>query len=618
MLICLLFYIINSIIIIGDIMQNNIYTQKFNSSKKYTPSNIEIKTLKADINRFIPISKYFMRIHNVDNKDDLKESISYFMDVAFKKITASKYIDSRLYELYAMEDILKNPSIIDRFYPEIQNTPNTHSLYTANSTRSRRLVLVNALDEIKKLEQFAKDNDITANTKLENIVVQAEDPKKIKDIIKLAIKMLNQKTMRDKLLTMLKIQKEQDETYIKNNQIESLTAIYEFLNMLGFTRGYLTAYNTTKTKYGFPELDYAYSRDNENNSMSIQEVFSNEYLQTLSHRELCFLNAFWCNRFTKDCARLNSAFSAINSLDLWDSILKGKSEFSISDEAATAVLQKSNFISGLMRDTFQILQQNIYSAELKQGTNFDGNVSQDYSAYYTKINNAIKNDYNTYFKDKLLISNDFLDDVSFAAPFTNLEMFVYHKKNTTLEPLIKNTLDNNNCKNWGIIRDELDNGTFVDSLSTNRAMVLLGFDVEGFNMPFRFHISKDTLMELSKLSNSSYIVPEYQGNEDFMAYNITERRLEIIPTNIMMPIPKEHRKIIIDKANSDIQNKNLWEHFYFLMNGTFPKHLTQTVQKSKKQTITTRLPIIYTDLKTGKRFIKDKNRFIDINDDNVR
>jgi len=599
-------------------MQNNIYTQKFNSSKKYTPSNVEIKTLKTDINRFIPIAKYFIKTHNVDNKDDLKEAISYFMDIAFRKITDSKYIDSRLYELHAIEDILKDPTIIDKYLNDIQDTPNTHSLYTHNGARSRRLVLVNALDEIRKLEDFAKENAITASTKMQNIVVQAENPKVIKDAIKLAIKMLNKKTLRDKLILMLNEQKEQGEDYIKNNQIESLTSLYEFLNMLGFTRGYISSYNTTKTKYGFPELDYAYSRDNENNALSIQEVFSREYLEKLSHRELCFLNAFWSNRFTKDCARLHSAFTAINSLDLWNAILKGKTEFSISDEDASAVLQKANFITSLMRDTFQILQQNIYSAELRQGTSFDGNLTQDYSAYYTKINNAIKNDYTTYFKDKRLISNNFLDDVSFSAPFVNLEMFVYHKKNTTLEPLIKNTLDNNNCKNWGIIRDELENGNFVDSISNNKPMILLGFDVEGFNMPFRFHISKDRLMELAKYSNASYIVPEYQGNEDFMAYNITDNKLEIVPTNIMMPVPKEHRKIIIEKSNSDIQNKNLWEHFYFLMNGTFPKHLTQTVQKSKKQTGTTRLPIIYTDLKTGKRFIKEKNKFISINDDNVR
>lgn len=599
-------------------MQNNIYTQKFNSSKKYTPSTVEIKTLKADINRFIPIAKYFIKTHNVDNKADLKEAISYFMDIAFKKITDSKYIDSRLYELHAIEDILKDPTIIDKHINEIQDTPNTHSLYTHNGARSRRLVLVNALDEIRKLEEFAKENSITANTKMQNIVIQAENPKIIKDAIKLAIKMLNKKTMRDKLILMLNEQKEQDEDYIKNNQIDSLNSLYDFLKMLGFTRGYLAAYNTTKNKYGFSELDYAHSIDNENNLMSIEEVFSREYLEKLSYRELCFLNAFWSNRFTKDCARLNSAFTAINSLDLWNGILKGKTEFNISDEEAAAVLQKANFITGLMRDTFHILQQNIHSAELKQGTSFDGNVTQDYSAYYTKINNAIKNDYNTYFKDKCLISNNFLDDVSFSAPFVNLEMYVYHKKNTTLEPLIKNTLDNNNCKNWGLIRDELDDGILFDSLSAKRPMVLLGFDVEGFNMPFRFHISKDRLMELAKYSNSSYIVPEYQGNEDFLAYNITEQKLEIVPTNIMMPIPKEHRKIIIEKSNSNIQNKNLWEHFYFLMNGTFPKHLTQTVQKNKKQSVTTRLPIIYTDLKTGKRFIKEKNKYIDIADENAR
>ena len=85
-----------------------------------------------------------------------------------------------------------------------------------------------------------------------------------------------------------------------------------------------------------------------------------------------------------------------------------------------------------------------------------------------------------------------------------------------------------------------------------------------------------------------------------------------------MPISKEQRKAIMENVKKDGPNKKLWEHHYFLMNGKLPKHFTETVQKNKKETITTRKPIYYTDLRTGKRFIKEKDQFIEVDDSNVR
>ena len=190
----------------------------------------------------------------------------------------------------------------------------------------------------------------------------------------------------------------------------------------------------------------------------------------------------------------------------------------------------------------------------------------------------------------------------------------YRKKQFIIEPLIKTILDDSHCKNWGIIRNEYktNDGSYYDSIDANRSMVLLAFDIEGFNMPFRFHVPKDALTDIVYLSTHSYLVPEYQGAEDFIIGN------DFIPSNFIMPISKLNKNIILENAkNENINYKNFWEHLQFLANGTFPKHLTQPV-KSKNQIKNMRLPIIYTDLKTGKQYMKKNNQFIEVDDSYAR
>lgn len=169
-------------------------------------------------------------------------------------------------------------------------------------------------------------------------------------------------------------------------------------------------------------------------------------------------------------------------------------------------------------------------------------------------------------------------------------------------------MDRPYVKNWGIIRNELEDGYKYDSINAGRSMVLVAFDVQGFNMPFRFHIGKDLLQDLAQSNNPNCLVPEYQGADDFIVNS------EIIPSNIIMPIPKRHKKIIMENATSDCPNKNLWEHFYFLMNGKFPSHLMETVQKGKNKSISSRLPIHYTNLKTGEQYLHKNNKFIELED----
>lgn len=599
----MLFTSLNSIIIMVIKMLQKAHIQKFHTCKKYMPSNRDMNKLKLTIDLCVPIVNYFINNYNIHDVESLKQSISYFIQLVYDDFSESQYIDSSLYELQATKSILKNPALIDKILPNVKDTANNHFLHNANLARSQKLVIINAIDEISKLEAFAEKYDITANTNLSTILVRSDDSEKIRSLLKLCINILKQNNLHDKIVVFLQKQKTNLEDFIKNNQITSLKSLYDFFSSLGFLSRYLDIYNTNSAKFGFADLDYHMSSTD--SAIGFNESFSEDFLKTLPLQDLCFLNAFWCNRFAKECSHLSSAFVAINSLDLWQDILDGHTEFSLSENELIAVLQKSNFLTTLIRDTCIMHQNKVVNAELK---NKSIKLTEDYADYYHQLHNFINKDYVQFFSNNL-IENDFFNDLSFCTPFIDLSMNAYNKKQTTLEPLIKNALDNPVFKNWGIIRNELVNGNYVDSISSNMPMCLLYFDLEGYNMPFCFHISKDSLTDLVRLSNENYLIPEYQGGEDFIVNN------EHIPTNIIMPVPKHHKKIIMDNAKLENLNQNLWEHFYFLMNGKFPKHLTENISKKPKQPMLSRMPIIYTNLKTGKRYVRNNNQFIEVNND---
>lgn len=598
------------------LQQNHI--QAFKKWQKYMPSEKERIFLKYDITKCIPLIYYFINNYNIDNPEKLKGIIHQYSDMILTDFMRSTYIDSRLYELQGMKSILKNPAIIDREYENIKNNPNTHIVYTADLRRSQRLIIVNALAEIAELEKFVDIYDITPNTNIKNVVIHHEDPDTIKDIVKLSIKMLNKPNLKDKILLMIETEVKDCEAFIRENEKKSLKSIGMFFESLGYTNRYLDIYKTQSLKYGFDSLDYDIKSDETSDKIGVQSLFEDEkFLDSLPLEDLCLLDASWCNKFAKEWDDFSTAFTAINSLDLWQDILDGKTDFFISNSSLDACIKKSRFLSQLSSETFNMHQNKISSAELKKGTEFDLPLSEDYTSYYIKLHNFIGDNYRRCFSD-LLTNNEFIEDLSFSSTFSNLKSFAYQKKLACIEPIIKANLDGNVYKNWGLIRNEILGGKMSDSIDTNRSKLLFAFDVEGFDMPFWYHLDKDHIIDLAKLSITPYMVPEYQGKEDFISYNEESDTYENITSPIIMPIPKSHKKIIIDNANIDGPMKNFWEHKYFLMNGKFPKHLTQTIQKSKKQTVTSRLPITYTNLKTGKQYRKEKNQFIEVDDDNVR
>lgn len=594
-------------------MLDKTIVQRFNSAKNFIPPAYSISNLREGLNFYIPIIQAFIKKYEITDTAELKDTLEIFVDEIFDTCSKYSYVDSSIYELQAINSILRDIGFITQNYPLLKDKPNTHTVYTSNLERSKKLALINAIDEVSIIEATAEKIGFTPGMNPKDIDIEGVSPEDAKLFLSLASKILSKKTINDKIIEMLKNQKKGCEDRIKESQISFLEALHRYFRGFGLLESYLAKYQNECISSGTSSLKYDFSTlQFDKDSVGLDEAFCEDYLKSLDAEELCFLSAFWCNRFAKEATRMDKAFSAINSLDLWQDIIDGKTQFSPSESSLVSALQKYTFLSDLLGESFLLHQKYVFTKEVEQGSNFSDSLSRDYTSFYRQVNKQIGEAYASYFSKELHSDNNFLMDSIFSVPFTNLRTFAYYKKDTTLVPIVKGLLANPHLKNWGIIRNEfLDNGVFVDSVAQG-SKVLLGFDVEGFNRPFRFHMKKDDLMDILKCQGNGYTFPEYQGSQDFIVNN------RLLKSSIIMPIPKRHRPIIREGTKNG-PNKDLWEHLYFLTNGKFPPHLMQeTPSTSNGKPILSRQPVIYTDLRTGKRYTKKQNNYVEVGEDNVR
>lgn len=594
-------------------MLDKTIVQRFNSAKNFIPPAYSISNLREGLNFYIPIIQAFIKKYEITDTAELKDTLEIFVDEIFDTCSKYSYVDSSIYELQAINSILRDIGFITQNYPLLKDKPNTHTVYTSNLERSKKLALINAIDEVSIIEATAEKIGFTPGMNPKDIDIEGVSPEDAKLFLSLASKILSKKTINDKIIEMLKNQKKGCEDRIKESQISFLEALHRYFRGFGLLESYLAKYQNECISSGTSSLKYDFSTlQFDKDSVGLDDAFCEDYLKSLDAEELCFLSAFWCNRFAKEATRMDKAFSAINSLDLWQDIIDGKTQFSPSESSLVSALQKYTFLSDLLGESFLLHQKYVFTKEVEQGSNFSDSLSRDYTSFYRQVNKQIGEAYASHFSKELHSDNNFLMDSIFSAPFTNLRTFAYYKKDTTLVPIVKGLLANPHLKNWGIIRNEfLDNGVFVDSVAQG-PKVLLGFDVEGFNRPFRFHMKKDDLIDILKCQGNGYTFPEYQGSQDFIVNN------RLLKSSIIMPIPKRHRPIIREGTKNG-PNKDLWEHLYFLTNGKFPPHLMQeTPSTSNGKPILSRQPVIYTDLRTGKRYTKKQNNYVEVGEDNVR
>lgn len=370
----------------------------------------------------------------------------------------------------------------------------------------------------------------------------------------------------DKLDEFIDVSDEYFEKKLKSSYIQLLKMAGDFFNRYDFLESYCSDYDKNMEELNVTGIKYVTKSSTKNKELiSVEDTFSQEYLEKLDIYTIMSLNAFWQNRMAKDSKRIYTAFYIIDRLNLLKED-KIQNSDDISDELLKELIARKIFINRLA--TFK-LRNYIDGTE-----NYDSSLIDRIEVYSKNYNE----DYNTNLEQEI-------DSIEYEQ--VNNEN-IYLIKNQNLSYLVK-MLCNEKSKipNWGIVPENSD-----------EIYTLISIDLPGYNMPISLHIPKDILItSLYSLNtdksvlNKTFIIPVYEGHQDF------EINHKYIPTNILMPLNKEQKKELFKNANSiECTDKtyNLMQHLYANSKGEVASHLKQT------------------EIKNGITYLKRKRKYYDL------
>lgn len=313
--------------------------------------------------------------------------------------------------------------------------------------------------------------------------------------------------------------------------------------------------------------EMSYELDGTPQNKGIRDIFEVKNLEKFSTDEIIGFNMFWQNKFAKEFKCICLANFAINQMDLLNN-----RDTELSEEALKNVLTKYDLINFILMDAFD---------------------EKTYSFKEPHINRDVQSDYGEYFRDAFpYINNDFREECEKGkSNYQNLS-YIYAVKFNLISNQVSNLLKNKKIKNWGYIK-EFNRELMDDNY------ILIGMDLDGYNMPIRVHAPKDKLIESLVEMESEAIIPMYEGAEDFIV------RGEIIPANLALPLQKKHKEYL-RKAEPTQKNKNILEHIIFLSNSDkFPEHLKKDVDGKKTRVRK------YINIVTGKIYTKVGNQYVE-------
>ena len=378
---------------------------------------------------------------------------------------------------------------------------------------------------------------------------------------------------------------------IRKKYIEGLLVIGKIIKNFGLFRAYEQRENTRLEEIGI-----------EGENVKLEEYFNKDFLETLPIKTLIAMNAFWENRLTKEIEGINNATFILQDLNLVEKILQDEGEYQsfpfqkIEDDDIETELVKTE----ILKETSQICIDKM-EKDLKNQKRQEEKVEEiDITPYINEVASKYQEEYNKYFSKLVpntmnILTYDIEDRYMTGKNMVNN---LYKGKNANVLALIESCITRDTIQNWGYVEEDNNVGNFI----------ILGFDIEGLNMPLRIHIPKDYLKEFLEANEMENIIPIYKGNDDF-------RRLgELIKTPALIPMSPNVKRQIKDmeiNRKGSVQQAMYLEHLKYLANTTtenFPQRLKtpKVIGKGKKQKVKYLIKREYIDLDTKQKYEMDK------------
>ena len=257
---------------------------------------------------------------------------------------------------------------------------------------------------------------------------------------------------------------------------------------------------------------------------------------------------------------------------------------------------KAEFIRGVTQICVEKMEE-----DLKKQKRQEKVEEVDITPYIKMVSAEYQEDYSKYFGTKLPNTMNVLryDIENKYMTGRNVVDNLYKGKNANILALVESCITRDTIQNWGYIEEENNLGNYI----------ILGFDIEGLNMPLRIHIPKNYLEQFFDANNMEKIIPIYKGNDDFKRLGEQRKTPVLIP---MSPNIKEQiRKIEINKKGS-IQQAMYIEHLKYLADTkteNFPQRLKapKVIGKGKKQKVKYSIKREYINLETGQKYEMNKD-----------
>ena len=357
----------------------------------------------------------------------------------------------------------------------------------------------------------------------------------------------------------------------------------KFLEKYGFLEEEIQQQNEDYKRLDFKNMCYKYETEGITEDIGLKNIFTDEYIDTLSLEQLTVLNAFWQNRVTKCVSEIKKGIFIVDSLNLWDNIEDENNINQISDEILLGTVLKMKLLDNVAEKARKDIDEYKESENYRYARyDYEKNITGDFKGNYKFTFDNILPDSN----------NDFLKDIDCCQLIRNNIKIIYETKEAMIRALLLQINHNSKITNWGYIpEDKIDDDNFV----------LIGIDYPGFNLPLKLHMRKKNIMQFFDETKSDAIIPIYEGEKDMMYKG---RRLT---TKIYMPLTEQRESEIIAK-NKTINTVDLKYNYI--------RHLGNLINKKSKK-ISKMYTHEYIDLNTMQRGIKLNGKFIgNIKEDN--
>lgn len=550
--------------------QKRISNQEIQSTKKAI--DMIFKTIKSVI--------YSEREKLTENSKDDISQISYKAELEMQKI-----LRERLMKVSEDVPIENEAHILNAYQELLYNHAKRKEIYNKiKGVETSQLEKGDLGNNIEKNEEFIMKQILYMYRSLGNTTFIREY-----EGLKVAIQRKNpkQELIEEAFLSSRDIFSEN----IRKRYITGLKTIGEIIKYFGFFGEYEKRENSRLEKIGI-----------EQEKTELKQYFNEEYLGTLPIKTLIAMSAFWENRLTKEIEKITNATFILQDLNLIEKILNDEGEYQefpfekLPDKKIELELLKTEFLKEVTQMCVDEMEE-----DLKKQKRQEEKVKEvDITPYIREVAAEYQEEYNEYFSKLVpntmnILTYDIEDRYMTGKNMVNN---LYKGKNASVLALIELCLTRDTIQNWGYIEEDNNLGNFI----------ILGFDIEGLNMPLRIHIPKDYLKEFLEANEMQNIVPIYKGNEDFMKLGESMKTPALIP---MSPNVKRQIKDMEINRKGSVQQAMYLEHLKYLANTTtenFPQRLKtpKVIGKGKKQKVKYLIKREYIDLDTKQKYEMDK------------